>query len=216
MYEDETPKSEFRFQMFGLGRETLKAIAGQHGFRQLFDDQTLKIVEQKARGLLFAEHQLSADLVEQWLEKAGDVCLPELEELFPDCHQRINGYLQEMIAKGKAWVFSGPRQGLIVSKWQAPIYLQALPGLEKDTGEKFHQPQDLARSAMEKLPPDEARRSIIHCYVRSHGPFNISAIVNRYGFGEQEVGAELAIMAAENIIEAGEFIPGGMARNGAM
>jgi len=175
MYEGETPRSELRFQMFGLGRETLKIIIGKQGFRKLFDRETLKAVEAKARGVLFADNYLTADLIEQWLEKIGDICFTELEDLFPATHQRIAAHLHEMIELGKAVIFPvAAQKEFIVSKWEAPIYLKALPKLTSEFVKRFSEQQDISIRSEETLSPEEARRSLIHRYVRNHGPFQIS------------------------------------------
>jgi ATP-dependent Lhr-like helicase len=216
MYEGEAPRSELRLQMFGLGRETLKVLVGKPGLRNLLDPDILKTVETKARGVAFAHGYLTVDLTEQWLEKVGDVLLSELQQLFPDTrHQQVATFLQELIKLGKAVAIPvALNKELVVSRRQAPVYLQGLPDIPPELKKKLSERLDLSEYLPEVISQDgvsagEARRSIIQRYVRSHGPFRISDIVNRYGFSKQEIGAELTVMAAENIVEAGEFIPGG-------
>jgi ATP-dependent helicase Lhr and Lhr-like helicase len=199
MYEGEAPKSELKLSLFGLGREALKAIVGDGGFRKMFDLDIVKAISEKASGKALLERNLSLEAVERWLERVGDTYQNELGRIFPDSYQQVTEFLKMLIGQGKALVLA-VQQGkeLIVLHREISTYLSALPDL---------------RIAMDPVPKsrlaiNEARRSLIQRYSRTHGPFRLFDIVKRYGFPEQEIAAELALLAAQGLLEAGEFTPG--------
>lgn len=201
MYEGETPKSELRLSLFGLGREALKAIVGENGFRQLFDADIIKAVAAKAGSMSLLEQNLSLESVERWLERVGDLSRDELPRLFPDSWQQVAALLNTLQEQGKTMVLSAPQGSeLIILRHEKSIYQRAFFEL------KFISKVGFVKEEVRRMR--EARRFLIRRYVRTHGPFRIMEIALRYGFPEQEIGAELAVLASEGLVESGEFIPG--------
>ncbi len=212
MYEGEAPQGEQRLQMFGLGRGTLKVILGKQGLRNVIAPGVLQNVRAKVRGPGLLGGDLNGDSFASWLEKVGDLSLGEIPELFPAQARQIENYVQEFIGLGKILCIPGGHADpLLVALWEAPYYLQGLPGIPpkiaSDICGKIQARPGL--NAEKPITGAEARARIIQRYVKTHGPFQIADIVSRYGFSEQEVAAELTVMAAENLVESGEFIPGG-------
>jgi ATP-dependent Lhr-like helicase len=195
MYENDAPKGERHLQLFGLGRDTLKTIVGEQGFRDLFAGELIGEVDRKARGVDNLENDPSLERLLYWLERAGDVAWEELDGLFPTANSQIKARLRELVDSGKAAeIRSGPGDGnLVVAGLEAPVY-----------GDALCSPTFECRGTS-----SEARRRIIQRFAGTHGPFTASAIVNRYHFNDPEVAAELAVLAVAGVIEAGEFIPGG-------
>ncbi len=206
MYESGAPKGESRWQLFGLGHETLKTIVGKLGFRELFDPDLIREVDRKARGLHVIEKDPSREQLQQWLERVGDVTLEELETLFPVTRDRVKDGLEQLLDSGRAVYFHfGPGcQSLIVAKQEVPVYRTALG--EDDYKEPIGLPGDEKSRILAKA---EARRSLMRRFTRTHGPFTTAQIANRYQFKTEEVAEELSVLAAAGVIEAGEFIPGG-------
>jgi ATP-dependent Lhr-like helicase len=212
MYEGEAPQGEQRLQMFGLGRETLKVMLGKQGLRNIIDAEILKIVTNKVRGLNIPNADFDRDSFESWLEKVGDIFFRELPELFPGREQEVEIYIQELIRLGKiVQIMEGQAKGMLVSLWEAPHYLYGLPGLSPENVGELHGKLKARFGTYAERPitGGEARTRIIQRYVRTHGPFQISDIVYRYGFSKQEVVAELAAMSVNHLVESGEFTPGG-------
>lgn len=203
LYEDDTPKGERRLQLFGLGRETLRTLVGKSGFRELFDAGVIRAVDRKARGLDTLDKDLSPEAIQHWLERLGDLRLEELADLFPDSAELVTGNLERLKELGKAVTlrFGPNHKQLLVSRLELRLYLIALNQVTPENEDLF--------SEASELPPAEARQRIIHRFVRTHGPFRAGDLASRYGFAQDEVEAELALLAAGGLIESGEFLPGG-------
>lgn len=206
MYDSDSPKGERRLQLFGLGHETLKTIVGEQGFRELFAADQVREVSRKAQGLDDLAEDPSPDRLQYWLERAGDASWDELDQFFPASGKRMKEGFRELLDSGRAVVirFGADERNLLVARKDVPVYESALDmvrGLEPITakGDEFGQ----------RLSKSEARRRIIGRFVRTHGPFPAADIVERYHFSEMEVAAELALLAAGGVVEAGEYIPGG-------
>jgi ATP-dependent Lhr-like helicase len=206
MYDNDAPKGERRLQLFGLGHETLKIIVGEQGFRDLFAADQVREVSRRARSVNGLAADPSPDRLQSWLEKVGDVSCDELDQIFPAAGSRIKEGFQELLKSGRvvAIRFGPDGRKLLVARMEANVYRSALDevqGLEPASASG-----DLPGRW---LPKSEARRQIIQRFARTHGPFPASAISERYHFSASEVAAELAVLAASGIVEAGEFIPGG-------
>ncbi len=212
MYEGEAPQGEQRLQMFGLGRGTLKVILGKQGLRNVIVPGVLRNVRVKVRGSGLLGGDLNGDSFASWLEKVGDLTLDEIPELFPAQARQVENYVQEFIELGKILCIPGGCvEPLLVALWEAPCYLQGLPGIPPKMASDIRGRIQTRPgfNAEKPITLAEARARIIQRYVKTHGPFQITDIVSRYGFSQQEVAAELTVMAAENLVESGEFIPGG-------
>jgi ATP-dependent helicase Lhr and Lhr-like helicase len=205
MYEDDAPKGERRFQLFGLGRETLRTMVGQTGFRELFEAEVIQEVDRKARGLDLLTRELSLDLVLYWLERTGDLQPEELEELLPASFPEVSDYLEQLRQMSRVVLvrFGPDQRRLFISRPEVPVYLSALADAVPEYGAEGAGDEGLNR------PSGWARQRLIDRYVRTHGPFQVADLVSRYGFPVGEVEAELARLAAEGLVEAGEFLPGG-------
>ena len=202
MYEGEAPKSELKLSLFGLGREALKAIVGERGFRDLLDPDIVAAVAAKAGGRDRLARELSLETVAHWLNRMGDLRPAELPELFPENHPQLRMVIDRLLAEGRAVPFQPPRgQELLISGDERATYCSAFAELNAASAGVSLTEKRLAQA--------EARRRLIGRYVRTHGPFRLAAIADRYGIPEPEVAAELAALAAQGLVEAGEFLPGG-------
>jgi ATP-dependent Lhr-like helicase len=206
MYDNDAPKGERRLQLFGLGHETLKTIVGEQGFRELFAADQVQEVNRKARGLDELADDPTPDRLQYWLERTGDVSWDELDQLFPATGSRWKERFRELLDSGRILEirFGPDGRDLLVARVEAPVYGSALD-LSGVLDPNSFQGEELDR----KLSKSEARRRIIGRYARTHGPFQASAIAERYQFSDSEVTAELAVLAANGIVETGDFIPGG-------
>lgn len=206
MYDNDAPKGERRLELFGLGRETLKTIVGEAGFRDLFAADKIAEVSRKAQGLDELADDPAPERLQNWLERVGDVSPEELETFFPTAGSRIGEGFRKLLQSGRVVEirFGTDEKTLWVARVEAPVYGIALDkarGMENIFSGKEEWGGRLSRS--------EARRRIIGRFVRTHGPFPASAIVERYRFDNMEVEAELAALAANGVVESGEFTPGG-------
>jgi ATP-dependent Lhr-like helicase len=202
MYEGEAPKSELKLNLFGLGREALKAIVGEGGFRELLDRDIVETVAERAGGRDLLARDLSPAAVEHWLARLGDLRREELPAWFPQTHPQVWALLDALQAEGRAVTLRPPQgQELLVSRNELATYYSAFPELKTPPADQAFPGQKAAKT--------EARRRLIQRYVRTHGPFPGTALVVRYGIPEPEVVAELAALAAQGLVESGEFLPGG-------
>jgi ATP-dependent Lhr-like helicase len=195
MYEGETPKSEAKNRLFGLGRDALKTFLGEAGFRNLLDPAVIAAAERKARGDELLE-EVSEDTVRYWLERIGDVTVAEVEAWFPDSADRIKTVLQSLAKRGQVAKITIPAgRELMISASEIGHYHAVFPS-ETGTEER--------RDGREA-----AGQWLIQRFVRNRGIFQTQDIADRYHLSETEVAANLSLLAADGIIAPGEYRPGG-------
>lgn len=219
MYEQDLPKAERRLHSLSLDRETLKNLLGKAELRRLLDPEAIRQTVDDARGLTAQRRPRNPDEWHAWLLKSGEL----------EIDTRVGDPLKEVLQEAfrvlqdtgrAAWV-SWPSQGRMVEAWIAtenlPEYRAALGGRLK-----CHQPRNEAIESRngafgpgngvvdDAVSPEEAIDSILRRFARTHGPFRPNDLVRRYGFTEEKVRGSLARLEAAGLVQAGEFLPGGI------
>lgn len=203
MYESDAPRGERRLHLFGLGSQTLRAIMGSNALRHLLSPEVVESVSRKAMGLLELEKECTEDDVYRWVQHQGDATPEELPHLFPEDSMTVQAILNNLVANSRLQIHRlSEERCLWVTMADSALYQNALPDMHRDS---------LALGDYQETLEAQhgARRRLIRRYARTHGPFSACELARRYGFSASDVEAELAVMAAEGIVESGEFTPGG-------
>ena len=191
LYETDAPKGERRLGLFGLGHETLRTMLGGEELRKLFDGEVIQKVQRKASGLDIIEKDPTPERLQNWIERIGDLYPEEIEELFPESHDSVWQAINELILVEKiiSLKFGESKRAILVATPDLKVYLKALEGVNLEN------PSLKAAFEEEAVPlvREEARRSLINRYTRTHGPFQTVDIIKRYHFDNMEVTEELDI-----------------------
>ena len=214
------PKGEDHKRLFGLGQESLKAIVGQGGFRELFQTEVIREVQRKAQGIALLDKGIDPERIQYWLERCGDITEEEIDGALQHVGVEVGKVFSALQAKGQAVLVEFPslageiRRRLIVSRDDLGTYLRALEGARVYGTENVrHGEADgdgIGSSELGAISNTKDKERIIQRYIRTHGPFTVGELATRYGFIPQEVAEVLAVLAAAGLVESGEFIPGGM------
>ncbi len=201
MYENDAPKAERRAELFGLGRAALRSIVGERGFRDLFTNDAIRIVIEAVQGLDSLRAAPTLDRIQYWLEKTGDIRPDEITATFGEQDPlglEVAEGLDRLCRSGRALrlLLGRSRRELFIPAVDRELY-DVVWGAPEQPGPES------------QFPRDEAARQLIRRYARSHGPFTVAQLIERYGFGAEEIRAELAAMAVEGFIESGRFLPEG-------
>lgn len=197
MYENDAPKAERKVQLFGLGRDALRSIVGEKGFRELFSNNAIQATVAKAQGLDLLTKDPSPERIQYWLEKVGDILPDEIPVLFKD-----NIQTQVLVQEGLEQLCrSGQAVRLYVESIQDEMIISVI---DRDLYQRvFTTPSysDTSRT--------EAVKILIRRFIHTHGPFSLSEFSSRYGLNPEEVHSELMLMLKEGLVENGQFLPDG-------
>lgn len=234
MYEADTPKGasarEQHLSLFGLDRDTLRALIGPQGFRDLLAPQAITATVIKAQGLEVlqkaAGNLVSPEQLLYWLEKVGDLEAAELDRYFPQEAAQIREQCRLLMAGGKIipLSFGNEPRHLWVARLYLPEYLTALPSPRPEVtvaatsplGSNSLAENSLAENSLvensfaEKVEPlkrEKALQNIISRYARTHGPFSAAELARRYQLPQPEIEAQLSVLAAAGLVTEGEFLP---------
>jgi ATP-dependent Lhr-like helicase len=194
MYDGETPPSETRRQLFGVGPEALRTLIGEKVWRQTLDPAIVAQVVRKARGEDLLLGTAPPEAIHFWLERLGDVTAAEIAAWFPEAVKRLQlqTALQLLNVQGKVRRFSRTEKAEL---WAA----QAGAALEAWFDRQV------------PLTP-EIIRQLVGRYVRTRGFFSAGEIAARYQIAPATVAAELERLAAAGVVIAGVFDDAGSAK----
>ncbi len=200
MYENDAPKAERKVQLFGLGREALRSIVGEKGFRELFSKDAIQSTIAKAQGLDLLAKNPTPERVQYWLEKVGDIFPEEITAFFNDNCQTatlVQQCLEQLCQSGQVIRFHIESIGCEMF----------IPVINRDLYQRVFMAS--VENTSWKTSRDEAVKQLIRRFTRTHGPFSLSELSSRYGLESEEVHTELIIMLEEGLVEKGQFLPEG-------
>ncbi|MCL4517256.1 MAG: DEAD/DEAH box helicase [Firmicutes bacterium] len=231
MYEQDLPKAERRLHSLSLDREVLKNLLGKAELRRLLDPEAIRQVAEDARGLSAKQRPRSPDEWHAWLLKHGELEIGARGAgSAENAESAGSGSSANLTRKNGFWQEEGLLEGeklktlrdagrIVRITWssgertvEAWIAAENLPEYQAALGErlKYQLPgRDSARDA--SFPsPQEAVDSLLRRFARTRGPFHVHDLVQRYGFAQEEVQGSLARLETAGLVQAGEFLPGGI------
>lgn len=181
MYRAESPKGERG--LLGIKPLKLKTMLGERGFRDLFSEEDIRGVVERAReGNLGS---ISKETALYYLEKQGDLLDEDLPSLFPGKEREAQKILASLAQGGQAISFMIGDKTFLTTPHKLPLYLEASPPIAKR----------------------EAISSIILQYAKTHGPFTLSELKARYRWEDIAIKGELDALTEEGLLIEGAFTP---------
>jgi ATP-dependent Lhr-like helicase len=188
MYEGDSPLAERRAQALTLDPDRLRELLGEVELAELLDAQALDEVSLAAAGTRLCAN---ADHVHDLLLSVGDRSEAELVArlLDPGGWPALR---QELLVSRRAVMVRIASEERWIAIEDAAAYRDALgvvppPGL----------PQALL------APVEHALRGLLQRYARTHGPFSVHEVEQRFGIGPEEL-----LLALEQLIAAGRVVRG--------
>lgn len=199
IYDGDAPLAERRAQALSIDQEQLRELLGDADLRELLDADAIAEIEEHLQLLAESQRVRSADGIHDLLLRLGDLsqteiarrlATPDLLEQLPRL-SRTRRVLEVKIAQEKR----------IIAVEDAARYRDALgvplpPGLPTSL---------LAPVAVPVL-------ELVRRYARTHGPFLVRDVSQRFGLEAKSVESALKILLADGRVAEGEFRPGGVHR----
>jgi ATP-dependent Lhr-like helicase len=194
MYEGDTPNAERRAAALALDRDLLRELLGQEELRELIDPAALEQVEADLQRLSDRTRADSVDALHDVLRRVGDLTLDEARLRADDA----DGWLEQLGAERRAVRLRVGGEPRWIAAEDAGLYRDALGSVP---------PSGLPEVFLEDVP--DAMERLVRRYARTHGPFEASALRERYGLDLTPV---LAGLERAGELVRGELRPGGTRR----
>src|SRR4051794_26162396 len=194
MYEGDTPNAERRAAALALDRDLLRELLGQEELRELIDPDALEQVEADLQRLSERTKADSVDAMHDVLRRVGDLTLDEARLRADDADAWLEQLGQERRVV-RLRVGGEPRW---IAADDAGLYRDALGAVP---------PSGLPEVFLDDVP--DAMERLVRRYARTHGPFEASALKERYGLDLTPV---LAALERAGELVRGELRPGGTRR----
>jgi ATP-dependent helicase Lhr and Lhr-like helicase len=205
IYDNDTPVAERRAQALTLDFQRLKQLLGEPELRTLLDEQSIETVVRRLQRLEGARRLETEDDLCDVLWELGDLSSSEL-------HERVRAAAGPVEALD-AWLTSlgAQRRLLAVSFGEAPLTERRFLVVEDAALYRdalgIELPADLPPSLLE--PVKEALSDLVLRYARTHGPFTLYALVERFGVPTVDLEGALATLASRELLVRGAFLPNG-------
>jgi len=194
MYEGDTPNAERRAAALALDRDLLRELLGQEELRELIDPAALEQVEADLQRVSERTRADSADALHDVLRRVGDLTADEARLRADDA----DAWLEQLGSERRAVRLRVGGEPRWIAAEDAGLYRDALGSVP---------PSGLPEVFLEDVP--DAMERLVRRYARTHGPFEASALKERYGLDLTPV---LAALERAGELVRGELRPGGTRR----
>jgi len=199
LYDGDAPLAERRAQALTIDQEQLRELLGEADLRELLDAEAIADCEETAQCLKETYRARSADGIHDLCLRLGDLSRDELArrvatpELLTHVDRLVRARrLVELRVAGERRLIAAED----AARYRDGLGIPLAPGLAAALLEPVAQP------VME----------LVRRYARTHGPFTLGAVAERFGLDAASVEAALRQLAHEGRVLEGGFIPGGIHR----
>jgi ATP-dependent Lhr-like helicase len=199
IYDGDAPLAERRAQALSIDQLQLQELLGDADYRELLDSSVLQEVENQLQ-LIGPEYAARhADGIHDLLLRLGDL---KAEELRLRCEsEQVFGQVETLVQSRRVLLLEVAGQPRYVAVEHAPQYRDAL-GVTL--------PTDLAETWLQPQP--ESLVELLSRYSRTHGPFTLEDLWDRYEIPKAAAEAALAELLRHARLLEGGFRPGGIHR----
>ena len=194
MYEGDAPNAERRAAALALDRDLLRELLGQDELRELIDPAALEQVEADLQRLSERTRADSLDAMHDVLRRVGDLTLDDARLRAEDA----DSWLEQLGHERRAVRLRVGGEPRWIAAEDAGLYRDALGSVP---------PSGLPEVFLEDVP--DAMERLVRRFARTHGPFEASALKQRYGMDLTPV---LAGLERAGELVRGELRPGGTRR----
>ena len=199
LYDGDAPLAERRAQALTIDQDQLRELLGEADLRELLDADAIAEVEEIAQCLMESHRARSADGIHDLCLRLGDLSREELARRLasPDLLTHVDRLVRSRRLLDLR--IAGERR--LIAAEDAARYRDAL-GIPLPPG--------IATALLE--PVAHPVLELVRRYARTHGPFTLRAVAERFALDAAVVEKALAHLAAEGRVLEGGFIPGGLHR----
>jgi ATP-dependent Lhr-like helicase len=199
LYDGDAPLAERRAQALTIDQEQLRELLGEADLRELLDAEAIADVEETAQCLKENYRARSADGIHDLCLRLGDLSRDELARRVatPDLLTHVDRLVRarrllELRIAGERRLIAAED----AARYRDGLGIPLAPGLAATLLEPVAQP------VME----------LVRRYARTHGPFTVGAVAERFALDTAAVEGALRQLATEGRVLEGGFSPGGVHR----
>ena len=199
IYDGDAPLAERRAQALAIDQNQLRELLGDAQLRELLDGNSIDQVERELQAIDVRYQARNADAIHDLLLRIGDLTMEQIVARVQgvDPHEAITALSK---ARRVVTVSIGGETRLIAVE-DSSRYRDAL-------GAPI--PNGIPERFLESVKDPMA--DLVLRFARTHGPFMLSDIAQRYGTGEKTIEPYLARLVARGRVLEGEFRPTGTRR----
>ena len=198
LYQGDAPLAERKAQALTLDRNLLAELLGNEELRELLDASVLDELEEELQRLSSERQARHLDDLHNLLRHLGDLTP---EEITLRCTEDPGPWLQELERARRAVRLRLCSETRWVAVEDVALYRDGL-GVQPPSG--------LPGAFLEELP--HPLESLLARYARTHGPFLLRQICQRFGLLPSHVQPLLEVMVHRQQLQFGDFRPGGSER----
>ena len=199
IYDGDAPLAERRAQALVVDQAQLRELVGDAELRELLDLQSMMALERELQRLDPKYHVKHLDGLHDMLLAIGDLTIEEIGDRVAS--PALTEGIHTLVAAKRAVPVTIAGRTRFVAIEDFARYRD---GLSVTTPAGF--PDELLNTVQDPLG-DLALR-----FARTHAPFTVADLANRFGMDESLAGQLLRRLTAEGRIIEGEFRPGGLRR----
>ncbi|HEY5978683.1 MAG TPA: ATP-dependent helicase [Microlunatus sp.] len=194
VYEGDVPLAEKKAAALSLDAGLLAELLGKDGLRQLLDPDVIAATEADLQGLSEQRRATTAEQLFDLLRTAGPFTPTELEHRVADLD--LDGALGELVAARRAVRLRMAGQDMVA-------VVEDVPRLRDGLGVPV--PPGVA-AAFETDTSSHPIQDLVQRWARTHGPFTIAVIAERYGLGRAVVEGACSDLVRAGTVVRGSFV----------
>jgi len=199
LYDGDAPLAERRAQALTIDQEQLRELLGEADLRELLDAEAIAEVEETAQCLKENYRARTADGIHDLCLRLGDLSRDELARRVAS--PEVLTHVDRLVRARRLLELRIAGERRLIAAEDAARYRDGL-GIPLAPG--------LAAALLE--PVAQPVLELVRRYARTHGPFTLGGVVERFALDTAAVEGALRQLANEGRVLEGGFIPGGMHR----
>jgi ATP-dependent Lhr-like helicase len=197
LYDGDAPLAERRAQALTIDQDQLREILGDADLRELLDADAIADVEETAQCLVESHRARTADGIHDLCLRLGDLSRAELGRRVASLDLLTN--VDRLIRSRRLLEINIAGERRLIAAEDAARYRDAL-GIPLPPG--------LAAALLELVAHPVLE--LVRRYARTHGPFTLREVSDRFALDSQAVENTLRQLAAEGRVLEGGFRPNGI------
>ena len=199
LYDGDAPLAERRAQALTIDQDQLRELLGEADLRELLDADAIVEVEEIAQCLAETHRARSADGIHDLCLRLGDLSREELARRVVS--QDLLSHVDRLVRSRRLLELRIAGERRLIAAEDAARYRDGL-GIPLPPG--------LAAALLE--PVVNPVLELVRRYARTHGPFGLREVAERFALDAAVVENALRLLATEGRVLEGGFLPGGLHR----
>jgi ATP-dependent Lhr-like helicase len=194
VYEGDVPLAEKKAAALSLDAGLLAELLGKDGLRQLLDPEVIAATEADLQGLSEQRRATTAEQLFDLLRTAGPFTPAELTDRVADLD--LGAALDDLVGARRA-------VRLRIAGREMVAVVEDVPRLRDGLGVPV--PPGVA-AAFESDTSSHPIQDLVQRWARTHGPFTIAVVAERYGLGRAVVEAACSDLVRAGTVVRGSFV----------